>query len=78
MLNPSPTPSEAPGVLRLNEQTLHCPAGLNLALLLQQQGIAAESVATALNGTFVARSARSQTALRPGDTVLTFQAIVGG
>jgi sulfur carrier protein len=35
-------------------------------------------VATALNGTFVPRTARASTVLAPGDTVLTFQAIVGG
>lgn len=42
------------------------------------QGVAAEALATAINGQFVPRSLRATTALRPGDHILTFQPIVGG
>ena len=51
---------------------------LTLAALLTEHGVAAEQVATALNGAFVPRIHRETTPLKPGDTVLTFQAIVGG
>ena len=49
-----------------------------LAALLVAQGVSAEQVATAVNGAFVPRAQRDTTVLNPGDTVLTFQAIVGG
>ena len=65
-------------MLNFNDQTLPCPAGLTLADLLSEQGVKAEQVATAVNGEFVPRPQRETTLLQPGDTVLTFQAIVGG
>jgi sulfur carrier protein len=64
--------------LRFNDLTLACPEGLTLAALLTQHVVNAEQVATAVNGAFVPRSQREATVLSPGDTVLTFQAIVGG
>ena len=64
--------------LRLNEQTLPWREGLTLAALLGEQQVNAEQVATAVNGAFVPRTQREATVLQPGDTVLTFQAIVGG
>jgi sulfur carrier protein len=64
--------------LRFNDLTLPCAPGLTLAALLDAQGMDAASVATAVNGTFVPRALRAQHALHEGDTVLTFQAIVGG
>jgi sulfur carrier protein len=70
----SPTQAQ----LRFNDLTLPCPPGLTLAALLDAQGTDAAGVATAVNGTFVPRALRVQQALQPGDTVLTFQAIVGG
>ncbi len=42
------------------------------------QGATPESLATALNGQFVARSQRASTVLRAGDHILTFQPITGG
>lgn len=42
------------------------------------QGVAPEAVATAVNGQFVPRSLRAQQPLAEGDTILTFQPIVGG
>jgi sulfur carrier protein len=64
--------------VRLNDRPLPCPAGLTLAELLRQQGLAPERVATALNARFVPRAARAGTLLQPGDAVTTFEAIVGG
>ena len=52
--------------------------GLTLAALLDAQGVDANQIATAVNGKFVPRALRTQTWLSAGDTVLTFQAIVGG
>ncbi len=52
--------------------------GLTLTQLLQQQGLAPESVATAVNAQFVPRHARGLTQLQPGDAVVVIQPIVGG
>lgn len=49
-----------------------------LAALLAGLSLAPESVATALNGEFVARAARAQALLKDGDQVLLFKPIVGG
>ncbi|MCU0762658.1 MAG: sulfur carrier protein ThiS [Hydrogenophaga sp.] len=65
-------------MLTFNDLTLPCPPGLTLSALLSAQQVDAERVATAVNGTFVPRDQRAATLLQPGDTVLTFQAIVGG
>lgn len=65
-------------MLTFNDLTLPCPEGLTLAALLEAQQVNAEQVATAVNGEFIPRTQRDATPLRPGDTVLTFQAIVGG
>ena len=67
-----------PEMLRFNDLTLPCPDSLTLAALLDTQGILATTVATAVNGEFIPRTQRATTPLQPGDTVLTFQAIVGG
>ncbi|MBT9492613.1 MAG: sulfur carrier protein ThiS [Paucibacter sp.] len=49
-----------------------------LADLLSGLSLAPESVATALNGQFVARDARAVALLKDGDQVLLFKPIVGG
>jgi sulfur carrier protein len=49
-----------------------------LAQWVQEQGLAPEAVATALNGQFVPRGLRAQHRLAEGDTILTFQPIEGG
>ncbi len=67
-----------PETLRFNDLTLPCPDGLTLEALLASQQVEAPQVATAVNGQFVPRPLRDTTPLKPGDTVLTFQAIVGG
>jgi sulfur carrier protein len=63
----------------LNGEHVALPeGGLTLTQLLQQQGFAPGSVATAVNAQFVARQARETTPLKPGDAVTLIQAIVGG
>lgn len=61
---------------------LQLPAGSTLATalahLLSQTGQDAHSVATAVNGQFVARAARASYALADGDAVLCFSPITGG
>jgi sulfur carrier protein len=52
--------------------------GLTVADLLQQRETDDETVATAVNGTFVPRHVRPAKRLVPGDAVLVFGAIVGG
>ena len=54
------------------------PAGSSLADLLVELEHEEKAVSTAVNGQFVPRSQRSATVLQNGNTVLVFQAIVGG
>jgi sulfur carrier protein len=49
-----------------------------LADLVAALGEPPQSLATAVNGTFVPRSARATVHLRDGDAVFTFQPITGG
>ena len=62
----------------LDGQPQQIPAATPLAGLLAALSLAPESVATALNGQFVAREARGQAWLKDGDQVLLFKPIVGG
>jgi sulfur carrier protein len=62
----------------LDERALELPTGSNLAELLASLQREAHSVATAVNGQFVAREARPGTVLQEGDKVLLFKPIVGG
>ena len=50
----------------------------NVELLLQGSSRSADTVATAVNGEFVARGARADHALHDGDAVLCFSPITGG
>lgn len=50
----------------------------SLAELLDHLGHPPQSMATAVNGEFVARDARAARRLADGDRVTTFQRIVGG
>jgi len=62
----------------IDAQPRELPAGSNLAELLALLQREPRSVATAVNGRFVAREARPGTMLAEGDQVLLFQPIVGG
>lgn len=73
------TPSRARAAsLRFNGQALAVTDPLTLSDLLALHNIEPDAVATAVNGQFVPRDLRAETALRHGDDVITFQAIVGG
>ncbi|MGN6526873.1 MAG: sulfur carrier protein ThiS [Burkholderiaceae bacterium] len=52
--------------------------GLTVADAVREHAQDAHAVATALNGRFVARPARADTPVAPGDALLVFAAIVGG
>ena len=52
--------------------------GLSLVELRARLGEPADSVATALNGSFVARDRRGEVRLAQGDRINLFKAIVGG
>jgi sulfur carrier protein len=62
----------------VNGQAHTLAASDTLAVLIGRLGHAPESVATALNGEFVARGERAARVLRSGDKVTCFQAITGG
>lgn len=53
-------------------------AAATLAALIAERGYDAASVATALDGAFVPRSARADTALRPGARVEVVSPMQGG
>ncbi len=77
-MNTVPTPLPSAFTITLNGQPQVCPTGSTVADLIERQHIAADAVATALNGSFVARALRARHALQAGDSVTTFQPIVGG
>ncbi|PZP29946.1 MAG: thiamine biosynthesis protein ThiS [Roseateles depolymerans] len=62
----------------LNHQPQPWREGLTIAALLAEQGRAADSVATALNGAFVPRGRREETPIEPGDELTLIQPITGG
>lgn len=64
--------------IHLDEQSLAIPIGCTLERLLELQKRDPRAIATACNGTFVAREARAATPLRDGDKVILFRAITGG
>lgn len=69
---------EAALEVSVNGQAYTLAASDTLADLIGRLGHAPESVATALNGEFVARGERAARVLRNGDKVTCFQAITGG
>ena len=64
--------------ITLNGEPRPIAAGQTLADLIAALGQPPQSLATAVNGEFVARAARDATPLRDGDAVFTFQPITGG
>ena len=80
---PEATPATAPAqAFSVNGQARPWASGLTLAAALSDDVAAAggdpAALASAVNGAFVARSARAATVLAPGDAVTVFAAIVGG
>ncbi|MCC2674169.1 MAG: thiS [Ramlibacter sp.] len=64
--------------ITLNGEPRPVPEGQTLADLVAALGQPPQALATAVNGEFVARTARAETLLRDGDAVFTFQPITGG
>lgn len=68
--------------IRTDQGPLSLPAGSTLEDAIEQLFMGRKqqdkAVATAVNGEFVARDARSQHLLMDGDTVLCFAPITGG
>ena len=76
-----PRPPEAPqdaATVTVNGAPHAWRPGLTVADAVREHAGGAQGVATALNGRFVARPARADTPLAPGDALLVFAAIVGG
>lgn len=63
--------------IQLDGQPREVAEGSTLAQLVEALGHEEKAVSTAVNGEFVARSARGRVLIE-GDTVLLFQPIVGG
>ena len=84
-MKPDPsTPAEPAGspvpdrlTIQLDGQPREVAAGTTLAQLVAALGHEEKAVSTAVNGEFVARTARARV-LAAGDVVLLFQPIVGG
>ena len=64
--------------ITINGEPREVREGETLADLVAALGHAPASLATAVNGEFVARAARAGRPLRDGDAVFTFQPITGG
>jgi sulfur carrier protein len=64
--------------ITVNGEPREIAAGSTLAELVAALGQSPQALATAVNGEFVARDARSGVQLREGDAVFTFQPITGG
>jgi thiamine biosynthesis protein ThiS len=64
--------------IRVNGEPVEGAEGMSLAELLIRLGEPADGVATALNGSFVARHSRHDVELAGGDRITVFKAIVGG
>jgi sulfur carrier protein len=64
--------------ITLNGEPRSVPESVTLADLVAELGQQPQTLATAVNGEFVPRSARATVQLREGDAVFTFQPITGG
>ena len=64
--------------ITVNGQPRDVAPGSSLADLVAQLVDSPQALATAVNGDFVARDARADRTLQPGDQVFTFQPITGG
>jgi len=64
--------------ITVNGEPRAIDAAQTLADLVAELGEPPQSLATAVNGEFVPRSARATVQLRDGDAVFTFQPITGG
>jgi len=65
-------------LIELNGTNLAFPSGTTLAAIVVEQQRDPQSIATAVNGAFVARHSRQTHMLSEGDVVLFFSPMVGG
>lgn len=65
-------------LITVNGEQQSVSSGTSLAAIIANAQLAAEAVATAVNGEFVPRNDRATRELLAGDAVFTFQAITGG
>lgn len=70
--------SEAPSITLMVNGQPQASTARNLQEWVEAQGVQPQALATAVNGTFVARQQRADCVLKDGDVVLTFQPIQGG
>lgn len=64
--------------IKLNDSIIEVPEGATLQDALDQKGIPADGIATALNGTVVPRTLRGETILKPNDSIIIIKAFYGG
>jgi sulfur carrier protein len=62
----------------LNDQPLHLSSNCSISELLQQQQLASEGLAVAVNNTVVSKRCWPEHQLRNNDDVLLFQIVTGG
>jgi sulfur carrier protein len=65
-------------IIELNGALQAFPSGITLAAVVARQARDPASIATAVNGAFVARQMRHAHQLGEGDVVLFFSPMVGG
>ncbi|MBQ9077882.1 MAG: sulfur carrier protein ThiS [Muribaculaceae bacterium] len=64
--------------VKINDKDVSLPNGATLQDALEQQGITAQGIATALNGTVVPSALRQSTILHNGDSIIIIKAFYGG
>jgi sulfur carrier protein len=74
----SAPPRVREGTVMVNGEPHPWRLGLTVADVLAYRGTDGDSVATAINTRFVARTERAEAVLWPDDRVVVFAAIVGG
>ncbi len=74
----APAANDTPATILVNGTAHAWRAGMTVADVVRAREDDDAAVATAVNGEFVPRPARADTAVAPGDTLLVFAAIVGG
>ena len=74
----APAANDVPCTILVNGTAHAWRRGMTVADVVRERDDDDAAVATAVNGDFVARPARADTAIAPGDTLLVFAAIVGG
>ncbi len=64
--------------VKINNKEVEAAEGATLAQVLEQQGIPAAGIATAVNGKVVPAASRAGHALVDGDSVVIIKAFYGG